>query len=57
MNPRFWKASDGGNIIDYDGATFVSSLIKSSLVDKFHLIINPSALGSGLAIFNKIPWR
>jgi riboflavin biosynthesis pyrimidine reductase len=32
----------------------VSSLIKSSLVDEFHLIVNPSALGSGLAIFNKI---
>jgi dihydrofolate reductase len=48
------KASDGRNIIAYGGATFVSSLIKSSLVDEFHLILNPSALGSGLAIFNKI---
>ena len=32
----------------------MSSLIKSDLVDEFHLITNPSALGSGLAIFNKI---
>jgi dihydrofolate reductase len=48
------KKAAGRNIIAYGGATFVSSLIKSGLLDEFHLILNPSALGSGLAIFNKV---
>jgi dihydrofolate reductase len=46
------KNATGRNIIAYGGATFVSSLIKAGLVDEFHLIVNPCALGSGLAVFN-----
>jgi dihydrofolate reductase len=42
------------NIIAYGGATFASSLIQSGLVDEFHLLMNPSALGSGLSLFNEI---
>ena len=47
------KKTPGRNIIAYGGATFASSLIQSGLVDEFHLIMNPSALGSGLSIFNE----
>ncbi len=47
------KKTPGRNIIAYGGATFASSLIQSGLVDEFHLIMNPSALGSGLSVFNE----
>ena len=42
------------DILVYGGATFVSSLIKENLIDEFHLLVNPVAIGSGLAIFNTI---
>lgn len=46
------KNAAGGDIIAYGGAEFVSNLIKNKLVDEFHLFINPTAIGSGLPIFN-----
>ena len=48
------KNIPGRNIIAYGGATFASFLIASGLVDEFHLIMNPSALGGGLSLFNEI---
>ncbi len=45
------KARAGGDIIAYGGAAFVSSLIKSGLVDEYHLFVNPAALGKGMPIF------
>ncbi len=45
------KAQEGGDIIVYGGATFVSALIKHRLIDEFHLFINPVSIGQGLAIF------
>ncbi|EFH83437.1 dihydrofolate reductase family protein [Ktedonobacter racemifer] len=48
------KNISGRNIITYGGATFASSLLQAGLVDELHLIINPSILGSGLPIFDKI---
>lgn len=48
------KSQNNGNIIVYGGATLVSSLINSNLVDEYHFIINPIALGQGLPIFNKL---
>jgi dihydrofolate reductase len=47
------KSSNSGDIIVYGGATLVSSLINADLIDEYHLIINPVALGKGLAIFKK----
>ena len=38
----------------YDGASFDSSLIKTQLIDEFHLFINPAAIGSGMTIFKDI---
>jgi dihydrofolate reductase len=46
------KKQNGKDIIVYGGAGFVSSLIKEVLIDEYHLIINPVAIGSGLTIFN-----
>jgi len=45
------KMKDGGDIIVYGGAGFVSSLIKEGLIDEYHLLINPAAIGDGLTIF------
>jgi dihydrofolate reductase len=46
------KKKNGKDIIVYGGATFVSSLIRAKLIDEFHLLVNPVAIGKGLPIFN-----
>jgi dihydrofolate reductase len=48
------KNQDGKDIIAYGGATFVSALIKQGLIDEFHLFINPTAIGNGMAIFKEL---
>lgn len=48
------KQQPGKDIIAYGGAAFVSSLIKQGLIDEYHLFINPSAIGEGLAIFRDL---
>jgi len=48
------KNRNGGAIIAYGGATFVSSLIKAGLIDEYYLFVNPAALGKGLPIFQEI---
>ena len=48
------KRQNGKDIIAYGGATFVSALIKHGLVDEFHLFINPTAIGNGMAIFKEL---
>jgi dihydrofolate reductase len=45
------KKQAGKDIIAYGGATFVSALIKQGLIDEYHLVINPTAIGNGMAIF------
>jgi dihydrofolate reductase len=35
----------------YGGSSFVSSLIERNLVDEYHLLLNPVALGTGETIF------
>jgi dihydrofolate reductase len=41
----------------YGGAEFVSSVIKAGLIDEYHLFVNPSAIGKGMAIFNTLESR
>lgn len=48
------KNADGGDIIAYGGAAFVSSLIKAGLVDELNLFVNPVALGTGMPIFQSL---
>jgi len=51
------KKQEGGDIIVYGGATFVSSLIKHGLIDDFHLFVNPVAIGRGMSVFGELESR
>src|SRR5258705_7016200 len=48
------KKQPGKDILVFGGAGFVSSLIKEGLIDEYHLIVNPTAMGNGLTIFNSL---
>lgn len=48
------KNQDGSDIIAYGGADFVSSLIKHRLIDEYHLLVNPTLLGTGMPIFKEL---
>ncbi len=48
------KHQNGKDILVYGGATFVSSLIEEGLIDEYHLIINPVAIGDGMSIFKSL---
>ncbi len=48
------KNQPGQDIIAYGGALFVSALIQHDLIDEYHLYVNSAAIGSGLAIFNRL---
>ncbi len=47
------KKQEGKDIIVYGGATF-AALIKYGLIDEFHLFINPTVIGNGMAIFKAL---
>lgn len=47
------KSQSGGDIIAYGGSAFVSSLIKENLIDEYHLFVNPTAIGTGMPVFQK----
>jgi dihydrofolate reductase len=47
------KSQSGKDIVVYGGATFVSSLIESRLIDELNLFINPVAIAKGLRIFSQ----
>lgn len=46
------KAEDGSPILAHGGAEFMRSLIETELIDEYHLITHPIALGTGLPIFD-----
>ena len=48
------KQQEGKDIIVVGGASFVSALIKEGLIDEYHFIVNPTAISSGMTIFNAI---
>jgi len=48
------KKKNGKDLIVYGGAGFISSLIREGLIDEYHLFINPTAIGKGLAIFSSL---
>jgi len=48
------KNQNGKDIIVIGGAGLVSSLIKEGLIDEYHLIVNPTAIGNGMTIFNSL---
>ncbi|HKU27759.1 MAG TPA: dihydrofolate reductase family protein, partial [Candidatus Sulfotelmatobacter sp.] len=45
------KRQFGKNLLVYGGSSFVASLIKHNLIDEYHLLVNPVALGNGVTIF------
>jgi dihydrofolate reductase len=47
------KDQPGKDILVYGGANFVSSLISLNLIDEYYIIVNPVAIGAGLAIFKE----
>lgn len=51
---QYLKKQGGKDLIAYGGVTFASSLLSASLVDEFHLYINPILLGDGLTPFHSI---
>lgn len=48
------KKQKGKDILVFGCAGFVSSLIKEGLIDEYHLIVNPTAMGNGMTIFNSL---
>ncbi len=54
---RQLKQQKGKDIIAYGGAAFVSALTQQSLIDEYHLFINPIAIGQGLTIFGTLKQR
>lgn len=48
------KKQNGKDILVYGGASFVSSLIKGGFIDEYHLIVNQTAISSGMTIFNSL---
>jgi len=49
------KREPGGDLIAYGGATFDQALSRLGLVDEYRLMIQPAALGAGLALFKGLP--
>ena len=51
------KRAPGKDIVVYGGATFVSSLLETGLIDELNLFANPVAIGDGMRIFkNRQPF-
>ncbi|NLR63469.1 dihydrofolate reductase family protein [Chitinophaga varians] len=51
-NIKALKAEPGKPILAHGGAGFMRSLITTGLIDEYHLVTHPVALGTGLPIFN-----
>jgi len=45
------KAQPGQDIIVYGGVNFVSSLVKTDLIDEYNFFVNPAVLGKGMTVF------
>jgi dihydrofolate reductase len=48
------RREPGGDIIAWGGASFVQALSRHGLVDEYRLVIDPVALGDGLALFKDL---
>jgi len=48
------KNRPGKDLLVYGGAGFVSSLIKHNLIDEYHFLVNPVAIGKGMTIFSEV---
>jgi dihydrofolate reductase len=50
----YLKAQDGKDIYAHGGAGFARALIAANLIDEYHLVSHPVAIGGGLTIFSGI---
>ena len=48
------KARDGADIYAHGGASFARALIAGDMIDEYHLVSHPVAIGRGLAIFSGV---
>jgi dihydrofolate reductase len=48
------KKRPGNDMIVYGGGTFVSALISKGLIDEYHFLINPVAIGKGMPLFHQL---
>jgi dihydrofolate reductase len=48
------KKQNGRDIIVYGGSAFVSTLVQQGLIDEFHFIVNPIAIGKGESAFAQL---
>jgi dihydrofolate reductase len=54
--PRL-KREAGKNLLVYGGADFAGALIDQGLVDEYHLVVEPVALGGGKPLFKDLSKR
>jgi dihydrofolate reductase len=45
----------GKDILAHGGAGFAQSLVQQDLIDEYRLLMHPTVLGKGLALFAKLP--
>jgi dihydrofolate reductase len=48
------RQEPGGDIMAHGGAAFVQALSRRRLIDEYHLVIRPVALGHGLPLFKDL---
>lgn len=48
------KQQPGRDIVAHGGAGFARSLVKQGLIDEYHLMVHPVALGRGLPLFSEL---
>lgn len=51
---RRLKRGSGKPLLAHGGASFARSLIRTGLIDEYHLLVHPVALGRGLPIFSDL---
>lgn len=51
------KQQEGKDIVAWGGQTFANSLIRLGLVDEYRITLNPTLLGAGKALFDKLEER
>lgn len=54
MEIKRLKQEPGKDILAHGGASFAQSLAKDGLIDEYHLVVHPVALGKGLPLFSEL---
>ena len=46
------KTESGKDLLAHGGASFAQSLVRLGLVDEYRILVHPTVLGSGMALFD-----